>query len=179
MTLNRSSTSAVTVDYATADGSAVSGTDYTSAAGTLTFAPGVTSQSIHLTALPNPTHQPTKTFHVALANPTPSDVVIGPRSTTTVSILNNNPVPSDGAISTIDDFEGTIPFSSGDPGIFTFSSDAASTPTLTQVAADDRPGASAGNHALRVAYTVGGYGGFVHDLATRRTGAPTTASASG
>ena len=166
VTLNRSSTSAVTVDYATADGSAVSGTDYTSAAGTLTFAPGVTSQSIHLTALPNSTHQPTKTFHVTLANPTPSDVVIGPRSTTTVSILNNNPVPSDGAISTIDDFEGTIPFSSGDPGIFTFSSDAASTPTLTQVAADDRPGASAGNHALRVAYTVGGYGGFVHDLAS-------------
>ncbi len=74
-------------------------------------------------------------------------------------------MPSDGAVSTIDDFEGTIPFSSGNPGIFTFSSDAASTPTLTQVAADDRPGASAGNHALRVAYTVGGYGGFVHDLA--------------
>jgi beta-glucosidase len=166
VTLNRSSTSPVTVDYATTDGSAVSGTDYTYAAGTLTFAPGVSTQSIHLTALPSATHQPTKTFHVTLAGPTPSDVVIGPRSTTTVSILNNNPVPSDGAISTIDDFEGTIPFSSGNPGIFTFSSDAASTPTLTQVAADDRPGASAGNHALRVAYTVGGYGGFVHDLAS-------------
>ncbi|HEX4526038.1 MAG TPA: carbohydrate binding domain-containing protein, partial [Gaiellaceae bacterium] len=166
VTLNRSSTNAVTVDYATADGSAVSGTDYAPAAGTLTFAPGATTQSIHLTALPNATHQPTKTFHVTLANPTPSDVVIGPRSTTTVSILNNNPVPSDGAVSTIDDFEGSIPFSNGNPGIFTFSSDAASTPTLTQVAADDRPGASAGNHALRVAYTVGGYGGFVHDLAS-------------
>src|SRR4029077_18719155 len=103
---------------------------------------------------------------VTLANPTPSDVVIGPRSTTTVTILNNNPVPSDGAVSTIDDFEGTIPFSSGNPGIFTFSSDPASTPVLTQVAADDRPGASAGNHALQVAYTVGSYGGFVHDLST-------------
>ena len=166
VTLNRTSTSPVTVDYATTDGSAVSGTDYTNAAGTLTFAPGVSTQSIHLTALPNATHQPTKTFHVTLAGPTPSDVVIGPRSTTTVSILNNNPVPTDGAVSTIDDFEGTIPFSSGNPGIFTFSSDPASTPTLTQVAADDRPGASAGNHALRVAYTVGGYGGFVHDLAS-------------
>jgi beta-glucosidase len=166
VTLNRSSTSAVTVDYATGDGTAISGTDYTAAAGTLTFAPGVMSQSIHLTALPNATHQPTKTFHVTLATPMPSDVVIGPRSTTTVSILNSNPVPNDGAVSTIDDFEGAIPFSGGNPGIFTFSSDAASTPTLTQVAAADRPGASAGNQALAVAYTVGGYGGFVHDLAS-------------
>ncbi|HMC71065.1 MAG TPA: carbohydrate binding domain-containing protein, partial [Mycobacteriales bacterium] len=83
-----------------------------------------------------------------------------------MSILNNNPLPNNGAVSTIDDFEGTVPFSNGNPGIFTFASDAASTPTLTQVAADDRPGAAAGNHALRVAYTVGGYSGFSHDLAT-------------
>ena len=59
-----------------------------------------------------------------------------------------------------------MPFSSGNPGIFTFSGDGGSTPTLTQVAADDRPGAAAGNHALRVAYTIGGYGGFSHDLAS-------------
>jgi beta-glucosidase len=166
VTLNMSSANAVTVDYATADGSAVAGTDYTTAAGTLTFAPGVTTQSIHLTALPTALHQPTKTFHVTLANPSPSGVVIGPRSTTTVSILNNNPVPNNGAVSTIDDFEGTVPFSSGNPGIFTFASDPASRPTLTQVAAGDRPGAAAGNNALRVAYTVGGWGGFSHDLAT-------------
>jgi beta-glucosidase len=165
VTLNRSSTSAVTVDYTTTDGSAVSGTDYTNAAGTLTFAPGEMTQSIQLTALPNATHQPTKTFYVTLANPTPSDVVIGPRSTTTVSILNNNPVPTDGAVSTIDDFEGTIPFSSGNPGIFPFGNDGASTPALSQVPAADRPGASAGNQALQVAYHVSGYGGFSHDLA--------------
>jgi beta-glucosidase len=164
--LNMASSSAVTVDYSTTDGTAVAGTDYTAAAGTLTFAPGVTTQSIHFTALPTTQHQPTKTLHVTIANPSPSSVAIGPRSTTTVSILNNNPLPSDGAVSTIDDFEGAVPFSSGNPGIFTFSGDAASTPTLTQVAADDRPGAAAGNHALRVAYTVGSYGGFSHDLAS-------------
>jgi len=164
--LNMPSANTVTVDYATGDDTAVAGTDYTAAAGTLTFAPGVTTQSIHLMALPNALHQPTKTFHVTIANPSPAGVVIGPRSTTAVSILNHNPVPNDGAVSTIDDFEGTVPFSNGDPGIFTFSGDAASTPTLTQVAADDRPGAAAGNHALRVAYTVGSYGGFVHDLAS-------------
>jgi beta-glucosidase len=163
--LNTPSNTPVSVDYATADGTAVAGTDYTAATGTLTFAPGVTAQSIHLTALPNALHQPTKTLHVTIANPSPSGVVIGPRSTTTVSILNNNPVPSNGAVSTIDDFEGAVPFSNGNPGIFTFSSDAASTPTLTQVTAADRPGAVAGNNALQVAYAVGGWGGFSHDLA--------------
>jgi beta-glucosidase len=164
--LNMASSNPVTVDYATSDGTAVAGTDYTAAAGTLTFAPGATSQSIHLTALPTSLHEPTKTFQVALANATPSGVVIGPRSTTTVSILNNNALPNNGAVSTIDNFEGAVPFSNGNPGIFTFANDAASTPTLTQVAADDRPGAAAGNQALRVAYTVSGYGGFSHDLAT-------------
>lgn len=162
--LNMPSANAVTVDYATADGTAVAGSDYTAATGTLTFAPGVTTQSIHLTALPNALHQPTKTFRVTFANPSPSGVVIGPRTTTTVSILNDNPLPSNGAVSTIDDFEGAVPFSSGNPGISTFSSDAASTPTLTQVAAADRPTAAAGNNALRVAYSIGGWGGFSHDL---------------
>ena len=35
----------VNVNYATSDGSAISGGDYTSTAGTLTFAPGETSKS--------------------------------------------------------------------------------------------------------------------------------------
>ncbi len=164
--LNMASTSPVTVDYATADGTAVAGTDYTSAAGTLTFAPGQTSQTIHLTALPNPMNAPTKTFTLSLANATPTGTGIGPRTATTISILNNNPIPTDGAVATVDDFEGTVPLSTGNPGIFTFGSDAASNPTLTQVAAPDRPGAAAGNHALQVAYKISGWGGFSHDLAT-------------
>ena len=163
--LNMAATSSVTVDYATADGSAVAGTDYTAAAGTLTFAPGQTTQTIHLVALPNPLNAPTRSFTVSLANATPSGTGIGPRTTTTVSILNNNPIPTDGAVSTIDDFEGTLPLSTGNPGIFTFGSDAASNPTLTQAAANDRPGAASGNHALQVAYTISGWGGFSHDLA--------------
>lgn len=163
--LNTASASPVTVDYATADGSAVAGTDYATAAGTLTFAPGQTAQTIHLVALPNPVHAPTKTFSVTLANASPAGTSVGPRSTTTISILNNNPVPTDGAVQTIDGFDGTIPFSTGNPGLFTFSSDAASTPTLTQVAAPDVPGAASGNQALQVSYKISGWGGYSHDLA--------------
>mgnify|MGYP001602183360 CR=1 FL=1 len=115
VTLNMASATPVTVDYATADGTAIAGTDYTQDAGTLTFDPGVTQQTIHLTALPNPLNAPTKTFSVTIANPSPSGIVVGPRSTTTVSVRNNNPPPSNGASSTIDDFEGTLPLSSGNP----------------------------------------------------------------
>ncbi|HEY2042130.1 MAG TPA: glycoside hydrolase family 3 N-terminal domain-containing protein [Jatrophihabitans sp.] len=65
----------------------------------------------------------------------------------------------------IEDFEGSVPITTGNPGIFPFGSDAASTPKLTVVAAADRPGAAAGNHGLDVPYTVAGYGGFSDDLA--------------
>ncbi|MBR7833454.1 glycoside hydrolase family 3 C-terminal domain-containing protein [Actinospica durhamensis] len=164
--LNMASTTPVTVDYATSDGSAIAGTDYTTAAGTLTFAPGQTSQTIHLTALADPLNGPTKTFSVTLANAGPSGTSVGPRATTTISILNDNPVPTDGAVQTIEGFDGTIPFSTGNPGLFTFGSDAASNPTLTQVPAPDVPGAASGNQALQVAYQVAGYGGFSDDFAT-------------
>lgn len=64
----------------------------------------------------------------------------------------------------VDDFEGTVPITTGNPGIFPFGNNAASTPVLSQVAAPDRPGADANNHALNVPYTVTQYGGFTHDL---------------
>ena len=44
VTLSAASTQAVTVDFATADGTATAGSDYTAVNGTLTFAPGVVTQ---------------------------------------------------------------------------------------------------------------------------------------
>ena len=164
--LNMPSAHDITVHYATADDSAVAGTDYTAASGVLTFPAGTTTQTIHLVANATALHAPAKDFTVNLDAAAPNDTVIGPRSTTTVTVTNHNPLPTDGAVQAIDDFEGTLPISSGNPGIFTFSGDAASTPTLTQVAAADKPGAAADNHALSVGYTVTSYGGFSHDLAT-------------
>jgi hypothetical protein len=43
----------VTVNYATADGTATAGVDYLAAAGTLTFAPGETTKTIAVTAPAN------------------------------------------------------------------------------------------------------------------------------
>ncbi len=46
--LNRAAAHTVTLDYATADGSATAGTDYTAKSGTLTFAPGETRKLVRV-----------------------------------------------------------------------------------------------------------------------------------
>jgi Calx-beta domain-containing protein len=69
VTLAPTSGSTVTVDYATADGTGVAGTDYASTSGTLSFAPGAATQPITVTALPRPLGNPPRTFLVNLANP--------------------------------------------------------------------------------------------------------------
>lgn len=56
----------VTVDWATEDGTAVSGADYLAAGGTLTFAPGQTSANVHVTVLGDSRDEPDETFGVRL-----------------------------------------------------------------------------------------------------------------
>lgn len=69
VTLSRSSSLTVTVDYATADDTATAaGSDYTAAAGTLTFAPGVTSQTVTVDLLGDTMDEPDETFYLNLAN---------------------------------------------------------------------------------------------------------------
>jgi chitinase len=51
VTLSPPSPATVTVQYATANGSATAGSDYTAASGTLTFAPGQTSKTISVNVL--------------------------------------------------------------------------------------------------------------------------------
>ena len=51
VTLDRSSTGTVTVDYATADGTATAGDDYTATSGTLTFSAGETAKTVSVTVV--------------------------------------------------------------------------------------------------------------------------------
>ena len=60
---------AVSVDYATADGSATAGSDYAAAAGTLTFAPGETSKTVTVLVNGDTLAEPTETFSFDLGNP--------------------------------------------------------------------------------------------------------------
>jgi hypothetical protein len=67
VTLSPASTVPVTVKYATANGTALAGSDYTAASGTLTFAPGQTSQTVTVNVMGNTTVEPNETFAVNLS----------------------------------------------------------------------------------------------------------------
>ncbi|PJE95346.1 glycosyl hydrolase [Streptomyces carminius] len=60
---------------------------------------------------------------------------------------------------TLDDFDSAFP-----GPISTYGNDDADTPEISQVAAEARPGANAGNKAMRVAYDITAWGGFDHTL---------------
>ncbi|GAA2404896.1 hypothetical protein GCM10010420_35700 [Streptomyces glaucosporus] len=62
---------------------------------------------------------------------------------------------------TLDDFDTAFPGPIG-----TYGSNAQDTPKVSQVAAEARPGANAGNKAMRVEYDVSAWGGFDHSLTT-------------
>ena len=69
VTLSRAASGPVTVDYATADGTAVAGADYTAASGTLTFAPGETAKTVSVALLDDAIDEGKETFTLELSNP--------------------------------------------------------------------------------------------------------------
>lgn len=81
---------AVSVNFATQDGTAAAGSDYTSTSGTLTFAAGSTSQAITVPILRDTVAESSETFTVALAGPT-GGAVLGAPTTATVTITNAAP----------------------------------------------------------------------------------------
>lgn len=78
----------VTVEYATTNGTAVSGTDYTETKGILTLAANQTSKSFTIPITNNPLPQGHKTFNVVLSNVTGGANIASP-STQVVTILDN------------------------------------------------------------------------------------------
>ena len=69
VTLNaRDDCKTVTVDWATADGTAVAEEDYTAASGTLTFAPGETSKTVSIVVLDDTVEDSGETFTLQLSN---------------------------------------------------------------------------------------------------------------
>ncbi len=67
VTLGPQSGDPATVDYATADGTAIAGQDYAAATGTLTFAPGETRKTITVALLDDPATEASETFSVSLS----------------------------------------------------------------------------------------------------------------
>ena len=90
VTLDPSSPSAVTVDYATADGTAKAGEDYTAASGTLTFARGETSKTVAVAVLDDAKDEGAETFTLRLSNASGATLA---DAEATGTITNSDPMP--------------------------------------------------------------------------------------
>ncbi len=68
VTLSAASSNAITVAYATADGTALAGSDYQAVSGTVTFAPGEMTKTVAVMVNGDASVEPDETFHIALTN---------------------------------------------------------------------------------------------------------------
>jgi glucose/arabinose dehydrogenase len=67
--LSPASAQTVTVNYTTANNTAIAGSDYVATSGTLTFTPGQQSRPISVTINGDTLNEPNKTFNINLSNP--------------------------------------------------------------------------------------------------------------
>ena len=90
VTLERAASGTVTVDYATADGTATAGADYTATSGTLRFAAGETSKTVSVTVLDDAHDDGGETVTLTLSNPSGGRLTDGQATGT---IENRDPLP--------------------------------------------------------------------------------------
>ncbi len=87
--MNRTSSSTITVDYASSNGTATAGSDYTSVNGTLSFSPGQTSKTFTVTPIDDPVIESNETLFLALSGA--SNATIGTtNNTATLSITDDD-----------------------------------------------------------------------------------------
>ncbi|MCY4119879.1 MAG: SwmB domain-containing protein [Acidobacteria bacterium] len=90
VTLNRAASGTVTVDYATADGTAVAGEDYTATSGTLSFAAGEREKTVAVPILDDGHDEGKETFLLRLSNAQGAVIADGEATGT---IVNADPIP--------------------------------------------------------------------------------------
>ena len=86
--LSSASAKAVTIAYATANGTAVSPSDYLSTSGNLTINPGATTGTVSVTIVGNFTKEPTETFLMRLTSAT--NGTLAPNTQAVCTILDND-----------------------------------------------------------------------------------------
>ncbi|MEM9923203.1 MAG: Calx-beta domain-containing protein [Cyanobacteria bacterium P01_D01_bin.50] len=124
--LSRSSSETVTVDYSTADGTAIAGIDYTATSRTLTFNPGETSKTINVPVIGDTVDESNETFFVNLSNPINASIS---DSQGTGTIIDDDGTPPIQPIVTISDVSAL----EGDSGTksFTFTVNLSTSSTET------------------------------------------------
>ena len=126
VTLSAASASTVTVNYATANGTATAGSDYFATSGTLTFAPGALTQTITVNVIGDPTAEPNETFFVNLSGPTNATIAVAQGTGTIVNDdAGSLPALSINSVAQSEGNGGTTPF------VFTVTLSAASASTVT------------------------------------------------
>ena len=70
VSLSAPATTGVTVAYATANGTALAGSDYQATSGILTFAPGVTQRTVTVPIIGDTKNESDEAFNVVLSSPT-------------------------------------------------------------------------------------------------------------
>ena len=124
VSLSKAATGAVSVAYATAEGTAKAGTDYKAVSGTLSFSPGTLSQTISVPINPDTTAKPNETFQVNLSNA--QGASLGNTSGTATIIDTVSPPATSASAS----FEVTSDWATGFGGQITISNNQ-STPSIT------------------------------------------------
>ncbi len=87
ISLSSASTTPVTVNYTTSNGTAQSGSDFTTTTGTVTFAAGETTKTIVIPITDDLNIESTENFTVSLSNPSGATIA---NAQTTVSIIDND-----------------------------------------------------------------------------------------
>ena len=90
VTLEPAAEEAVTVDYATSDGTATAGDDYTAASGTLTFEAGETSKTVSVAIVDDGVDDGGETFTLTLSNPSGAGAQLADAQAT--ATINNDEV---------------------------------------------------------------------------------------
>ena len=92
----------VTVEWATADGSANSPTDFVADSGQVTFAPGITSQIVEVTIINDDDDGVDTTLSLVLSNPTPPLTSLVDATAVGTIVDDDNVAPTIGVMKTVD-----------------------------------------------------------------------------
>ena len=91
VSLSAASSRRVTVEYATSDGTATSGTDYTAESGTLTFAANETSKTVSVATTDDSVDEENETFTLTLSSP--ANATLGDATATGTIVDNDDELP--------------------------------------------------------------------------------------
>jgi subtilisin family serine protease len=125
VSLSSPSTDDITVAYATADGTALAGSDYTGVSGTLTFLAGTTSQPVTVDVAGDSAVENNETFAVNLSNATNAPIA---DSQGVGTIVNDDFATPSISINSVANYEGNRGFTKF---VFTVSLSAASNQTVS------------------------------------------------